>query len=304
MAAGEIEVLVLGPGVNPAFTLPGGLKAADAHRARCRSSVSFANQPDETTALAHLVLPDTHWLESWGDYSPREGVVGLMQPTMKPIRDSRPMGDVLLAVGRTVLGTEEGKGPLPWTTFEQYLKDDVGAGREGRSGRPRSQQGGVWRDVARRGGDGEARRRSRRRAGEARGRRRRLRAARVSRRSACTTAVAPRALVAAGNAGPDDAGGVGRAGSRSPTETATVARHRPGRRGEGRRRRTGSIELPAYLSPSLHPKAVAIPIGHRYAPYHVPRYVAATADADEPDGAAAGGARGRLRRRQLSSACA
>ena len=30
MAAGEIEALVLGPGVNPAFTLPGGLKAAEA----------------------------------------------------------------------------------------------------------------------------------------------------------------------------------------------------------------------------------------------------------------------------------
>ena len=32
------------------------------------------------------------------------------------------MGDVLLRVGRAVLGTEEGKGPLPWPTFEQYVK--------------------------------------------------------------------------------------------------------------------------------------------------------------------------------------
>jgi molybdopterin-containing oxidoreductase family iron-sulfur binding subunit len=37
----------------------------------------------------------------------------------------------------------------------------------------------------------------------------------------------------------------------------------------------GAIELPAYVSPTLHPQAVAIPIGHRYAPYHVPRYTAA-----------------------------
>src|SRR3989442_10185468 len=55
-----------------AFTLPGGLKFADAAR-KVPFIVSFANQPDETTALAHLVLPDTHWLESWGDYAPREG---------------------------------------------------------------------------------------------------------------------------------------------------------------------------------------------------------------------------------------
>src|SRR2546428_250275 len=121
MAAGEIEVLVLGAGVNPAFTLPGGLKVADAIR-KVPFVVSFASLPDETTALAHVVLPDTHWLESWGDYAPMEGVNGLLQPTMKPIRDARPMGDVLLAVGRTALGTEAGKGPLPWESFEQYLK--------------------------------------------------------------------------------------------------------------------------------------------------------------------------------------
>jgi molybdopterin-containing oxidoreductase family iron-sulfur binding subunit len=35
----------------------------------------------------------------------------------------------------------------------------------------------------------------------------------------------------------------------------------------------GSLELPAYLSPTLHPAAVAIPLGHRYAPYQRPRYV-------------------------------
>ena len=87
MAAGEIEVLVLGSGVNPAFTLPGGLKVAEAIR-KVPFVVSAANLPDETTALAHLVLPDTHWLEAWGDFSPREGVSGLMQPTMQPIRDS------------------------------------------------------------------------------------------------------------------------------------------------------------------------------------------------------------------------
>src|SRR5438093_2414315 len=121
MAGGEIEMLVLGPGVNPAFTLPSGLKLADAIR-KVAFVVSFANVPDQTSELAHVVLPATHWLESWGDYAPREGVLGLIQPTMAPIRDSRPMGDTLLRVGRAALGTEEGKGPLPWPTVEQYLK--------------------------------------------------------------------------------------------------------------------------------------------------------------------------------------
>src|SRR5689334_10473930 len=145
MSAGEIEVLLLGPGINPAFTLPGGLKAADAI-GKVPFVVSFANQPDETAALAHLVLPDVHWLESWGDYAAREGVVGLMQPTMKPIRDSRPFGDVLLSVARTVLGTEEGKGPLPWPSFEAYLRQGWEPTVKGDFGGAQ-RQGGVWRDV-------------------------------------------------------------------------------------------------------------------------------------------------------------
>src|SRR2546427_564464 len=146
MAAGEIEVLVLGASVNPAFTLPGGLKVADAIR-KVPFVVSFASLPDETTALAHLVLPDTHWLESWGDYAPMEGVNGLLQPTMKPIRDARPMGDVLLAVGRTALGTEAGKGPLPWESFEQYLKTAWEPVAKGPQWAEALSQGGAWRDV-------------------------------------------------------------------------------------------------------------------------------------------------------------
>src|SRR5437899_12295456 len=121
MANGEVEVLILGPGVNPAFNLPSGLKLADAI-GKVALVVSFANVPDQTSELAHVVLPDTHWLESWGDYSPREGVLGFLQPTMSPVRDSRPMGDTLLRIGRAALGVGEGKGPIPWPTFEQYLK--------------------------------------------------------------------------------------------------------------------------------------------------------------------------------------
>src|SRR2546428_10235315 len=146
MAGGEVEVLVLGPGVNPAFTLPSGLKLADAIR-KVALVVSFSNVPDQTSELAHVVLPDTHWLESWGDYSPREGVVGLLQPTMAPIRDSRPMGDTLLRIARAALGAEEGKGPLPWPSFEQYVKaawEPLVKGQLGRALR----HGGLFADVA------------------------------------------------------------------------------------------------------------------------------------------------------------
>src|SRR4029453_6460295 len=93
------------------------------------------------------VLPATHWLESWGDYAPREGVLGPLQPTMTPVRDSGPVGWTLLRVGGAALGREEGKAPLPWPTAEQYFKATwdplVKGDLEGTLRR-----GGVFADVA------------------------------------------------------------------------------------------------------------------------------------------------------------
>ena len=276
MGRGEIEVLLLGPGVNPAFTLPGGLGFADAAR-KVSLVVSFSNLPDETTALAHLVLPDAHWLESWGDYAPREGVVGLMQPTMMPIRDSRPLGDVLLALGRAVLGTEEGKGPLPWTTFEQYLRatwEPVVRDRWEAALR----QGGLWRDPA---------------------------PAQVPVRVAPVD-VAPPKLSGDGKGlvllpYPSfrfyDGRGAGHSWLHEAPDTTTqavwdgwveiasaTAKELGIAEGDVVRLISphGAIELPAYVSPTLHPGAVAVPMGHRYAPYHAPRYVAAPSTSLSP----------------------
>ena len=220
--------------------------------------------------VAGLVLPDTHWLESWGDYSPREGVTGLLQPTMAPVRDARPMGDVLLAIGRAALGAEEGKGPLPWPGVEQYLKgawEPVVKGQWGAA----LQQGGLWRDVA---------------------------PVAVTAKAAAP-APAPAALE--GDAAgftllpyPSlrfyDGRGASRAWLQETPDTMTqavwdawvevpaaAAATLGIAQGDVVRVTSphGAIELPAYVSPTLHPRAVAIPIGHRYAPYHVPRYTAA-----------------------------
>ncbi len=269
MERGEIKALLLGPGVNPAFTLPGGLKFADAIK-KAGLVVSFASLPDETTALAGLVLPDTHWLESWGDYAPREGVTGLMQPAMSPLRDAKPMGDTLLAIARAALGTEEGKGPLPWASFEQYLRsvwDPVVKGEWPAA----LQRGGVFRDVA------------------------------TAPVTARPVGVRPAPAALEGDAGgfallayPSfrlyDGRGASRAWLQETPDTMTQAVwdawvEVPAEAAAKLGIATGDVvkvasphgalELPAYVSPTLHGQAVAIPIGHRYAPYHVPRYVAA-----------------------------
>jgi anaerobic selenocysteine-containing dehydrogenase/Fe-S-cluster-containing dehydrogenase component len=276
MGKGEIELLLLGEGVNPAFTLPGGLKAAEAIK-KVGMVVSFANQPDETTALAHLVLPDAHWLESWGDYAPREGVVGLMQPTMAPIRDSRSMGDVLIALARTVLGTEEGKGPLPWAGMAQYVRETWEAALPGQW--PAAlQQGGAWRDIA---------------------------PVAVTAKVSALEMTAPKLEGDTGGftlwAYPSfrfyDGRGAASSWLQETPDTMTqsvwdtwvevpkeVAAKLGIERGDVVKVSSpqGAIELPAYISASLHPNTVAIPVGHRYAPYQLGRYVSATTAGANP----------------------
>jgi molybdopterin-containing oxidoreductase family iron-sulfur binding subunit len=275
MGKGEVELLLLGPGVNPAYTLPGGLKFADAAR-KVPMVVSFASQPDETTPLAHVVLPSTHWLESWGDYSPREGVLGLMQPTMAPIRDSLPAGDALIRLGRAALGTEEGKGPLPWVSFDQYVKS-AWEPIVGERWELALQQGGAWKDVA---------------------------PAQVATRLGAVDAAPAKldgdasgfALLAYPSFRFYDGRSAGSSWLHETPDTMTqsvwdawveVPQETAGQLGivNGDVLRVasaqGAIELPAYVSPTIHPGAVAIPIGHRYAPYHQ-RYVAAAPTSMNP----------------------
>ena len=89
---GEITALIAHR-ANPAGSFPDG--AAEA-LGRIPLIVHFGEQLDETAQLAHFVLPDRHALESFGDVSPRRGVVQLQQPAMTPLWDTKPASQVLL----------------------------------------------------------------------------------------------------------------------------------------------------------------------------------------------------------------
>jgi molybdopterin-containing oxidoreductase family iron-sulfur binding subunit len=123
MRGGEVEVLLV-HGANPVYAVPAAFGFADAVR-QVPFKVSFQSASDETTALADLVLPDHTPYESWGDAEPIRGVRRLQQPTIRPIFDTRALGDVLLEVGRA-LG---GDGAFAAPSFRAYLAErwrDVG----------------------------------------------------------------------------------------------------------------------------------------------------------------------------------
>ena len=102
MRAGEIELAIVHD-VNPVFAMPA---AADFRGALAEVPfvAALSSLPDETTALADLLLPVHTPLESWGDSNPRRGVWGLMQPTMQPVFDTRHVGDLLIEVARALGG--------------------------------------------------------------------------------------------------------------------------------------------------------------------------------------------------------
>ena len=95
LQAGKVHALFV-YGVNPAFDLPGGDQLAEALR-KVPLLVSLNQRMDETAALAGYVLPQPHFLESWGDTEAVSGVISISQPTVHPLGDTRSVLETLAA---------------------------------------------------------------------------------------------------------------------------------------------------------------------------------------------------------------
>ena len=148
MASGQVGVVIV-HGANPAYSLPPDSGFRDAF-AQVPYKVSFASAMDETTAMADLIMPETHFLESWGDSAPRRGVLAIQQPVMQPVPhfDSKHAGDALLAVSAH-LGN-----PLGSATFYEHLRNEhqatVGGGAGGAAGGLAGPEE-AWRELLRTG---------------------------------------------------------------------------------------------------------------------------------------------------------
>ena len=91
MNAGKVGALFMYD-TNPAFTLAGFGEALK----KVSLSVAFAMTEDETASASHYVAAIPHYLESWGDVSIKKGHFGLVQPTIKPLFDTRQFQDTIL----------------------------------------------------------------------------------------------------------------------------------------------------------------------------------------------------------------
>jgi len=94
MEAGAVGTLMF-HGANPAYTYYN----ADRFKAALKKvnvTVSFNEKMDETTELCEYVIPNHHYLESWGDAEICSGCTSFMQPTIYPLFKTRPYQTSLL----------------------------------------------------------------------------------------------------------------------------------------------------------------------------------------------------------------
>src|SRR3989339_334523 len=94
MNAGSVGTLLI-HGANPSYSW----FAADQFKAglaKVKTTVSFSGKVDETAELCKFVLPDNHFLESWGDAEAKTGHFSFIQPTIYPLFKTRQWQDSLL----------------------------------------------------------------------------------------------------------------------------------------------------------------------------------------------------------------
>jgi MoCo/4Fe-4S cofactor protein with predicted Tat translocation signal len=86
---------VITAGVNPLYAFPDSA-FAEAYK-NLEFTLAFAMRADETAAAAKFVAATPHYLETWGDAEAKKGMFSLVQPTIRPLFNTRQFQDCMLA---------------------------------------------------------------------------------------------------------------------------------------------------------------------------------------------------------------
>ncbi|PWH84190.1 quinol:cytochrome C oxidoreductase [Algibacter marinivivus] len=94
MKAGKVAAIIMS-GVNPIYTLANASDFAEGLK-KTELSVAFSMKADETSTQTQYIAAAPHYLESWGDVELKKGHYALMQPTIRPLFDTRQFQEALL----------------------------------------------------------------------------------------------------------------------------------------------------------------------------------------------------------------
>jgi MoCo/4Fe-4S cofactor protein with predicted Tat translocation signal len=87
MNGGVVKALFV-HGVNPAYTWHNAKGFLEGLK-KLSLSVAFSEKADETASKCRFIVPDHHFLESWGDARPKAGITSFLQPTIHPLFKTR-----------------------------------------------------------------------------------------------------------------------------------------------------------------------------------------------------------------------
>jgi molybdopterin-containing oxidoreductase family iron-sulfur binding subunit len=94
--AGAVQALIM-LGGNPVFDTPADFKFIDAFQ-KVPFRAHLSHYYDETSELVHWHIPETHYLETWGDGRAHDGTVSIQQPLIAPLYNGRHASEVLGAM--------------------------------------------------------------------------------------------------------------------------------------------------------------------------------------------------------------
>lgn len=106
MKSGAVDTLVM-LGGNPVYNAPADLYFAEGLK-KVKNSVHLSMHVDETSRAATWHLPQSHFLESWGDARALDGTLSVIQPLIDPLFGTNSTFEVmnLLSTGTMVKGYE------------------------------------------------------------------------------------------------------------------------------------------------------------------------------------------------------
>lgn len=94
MNAGKVDGLLI-HNVNPVYDYFDSIAFENGMK-KVKFKVSFAETKDETAELCNYIVPNNNYLESWDDAEPIKGELSIIQPTIRPIFDTRQFQDSLM----------------------------------------------------------------------------------------------------------------------------------------------------------------------------------------------------------------
>lgn len=121
----QVQTLVM-MGVNPVYSTPAKLNLSDALK-KASTVIHVGLYEDESAQHAHWHLPQSHFLESWGDARALDGTASLIQPMIAPLHNARSDLEILAQI----TGIESRKGldlvKASWSSidFDKALHDGI-----------------------------------------------------------------------------------------------------------------------------------------------------------------------------------